>query len=289
MDGDLASATKSILFQKRFPDRFFQCGIAEQNMMSVAAGLALSGKIPFVSSIAVFLVMRACDQMRTGCCITRANVKICGHYGGLCTAENGTTHQIISDLGITRSIPELKVLAPADAHACRGLMLAAARHDGPVYIRVLRDDEPLLHDRATAQRFEIGGACRLQPGEDITLLAHGFMVHKCLAAAELLKRRGISASVLDVYSLKPINEALILEEAACTGALMTVEEHNIFGGLGSAVAEVVSDACPVPIKRVGIADRFAESGPYHALLDCYGMSVNDVVAAAENAVAAKGK
>ena len=272
LDGDLAGATKSILFQKVFPERFFQCGIGEQNMMSVAVGLALSGKVPFVSSIAVFLVMRACDQMRTGCCIARANVKICGHYGGLCTAENGSTHQIIADLGITRSIPQLAVLAPSDAYACRGLMHAAARHEGAVYLRVLRDDEPVVHDRETAAGFHVGGGFRLREGSDVSLLAHGFMVHKCMDAAEILARAGISASVLDMYSLKPVNEALILEEAERTGALMTVEEHNIFGGLGSAVAEVLSERRPTPLCRHGMRDHFGVSGKYEHLLEAYGLT-----------------
>jgi len=278
LEADLAEATKTSLFKERFPERFIQVGIAEQNMMSIAAGLALCGKTAFVSGLAVFMTLRACEQLRTSVALARANVKIAGSYGGLCTAENGPTHQCIADLGVARSIPELKVVAPADAEACRALVDAAAACPGPVYMRLLRDDEPLIYDRATAAGFTVGGGHRLRRGSDVTLCAHGMMVYESLRAAELLEAEGISASVLDLYSLKPLNRELVLEEAEATGALVTVEEHNIIGGLGSAVAELLVRERPVPVKMIGLEDEFAVSGRYADLLAKYGLTGEKIAA-----------
>jgi transketolase len=271
LEADLAEATKTSLFQERFPGRFIEVGIAEQNMMSIAAGLALSGKTAFVTGLAVFVVLRACEQLRTSVALARANVKIAGPYGGLCTAENGPTHQCITDLGVARTIPELKVVAPADAEACRALVDAAAECPGPVYMRLLRDDEPLIYDRETASTFTVGGGHRLRRGKDVSLCAHGMMVSECLQAADLLAAEGISASVVDLYSLKPLPRELVLEEAEATDALVTVEEHNIFGGLGSAVAELLARERPAPVKMIGLQDEFAVSGCYADLLDRYGL------------------
>jgi transketolase len=276
LDADLAGATMSAMFRDKYPERFVQCGIAEQNMMTVAAGLALCGKIPFVSTITVFLTMRACDQLRSAVAMTRANVKVCGHYSGLCTAENGATHQCIADVGITRAIPQLSVIAPADAHACRGLMHVATAHQGPLYMRVLRDNEPVVYDRETPESFEIGRGYRLREGSDITLMAHGYMVHRCQQAAEMLAKEGISASVVDMYSLKPIDEELILEEAERTGAILTVEEHNVIGGLGSAVAEVLSQKRPTLLRTMGLQDKYAVSGRYEDLLQRYGLTAENI-------------
>lgn len=280
LEADLAEATKTALFQERFPERFIEVGIAEQNMMSIAAGLALSGKTAFVTGLAVFVVLRACEQLRTSVALARANVKIAGPYGGLCTAENGPTHQCITDLGIARTIPELKVVAPADAEACRALVDAAAECPGPVYMRLLRDDEPLIYDRETAATFRVGGGHRLRKGKDVSLCAHGMMVYECLQAADLLAVEGISASVVDLYSLKPLDRELVLEEAETTGALVTVEEHNIFGGLGSAVAELLAQERPTPMKMIGMEDQFAVSGRYADLLAEYGLTGEQIAKAA---------
>lgn len=280
LEADLAEATKTIFFRKRFPKRFFQVGIAEQNMASVSAGLALSGKVPFMTGLAVFVAMRACEQVRTSIAQTNANVKIVGLYGGLCTAENGATHQCISDLGIMRTIPRMTVVAPADAFSCRAMVFEIAHYKGPVYMRILRDGDPLLYDEATVANFQIGKGHRLLEGEDVSLMAHGRSVSACLQAAELLAATGVSASVIDMYSLKPIDVDLIVEEAQRTHAILTVEEHSVIGGLGSAVSEVLACECPTMVWSIGLND-FAVSGQYSDLLEKYSLTAQHIANKAE--------
>jgi len=282
LEADLADATKTCFFRKHFPERFFEVGIAEQNMVSMAAGLSLCGKIPFVTGLAVFVSLRVCEQVRTSVALTRANVKIVGAYGGLCTAENGPTHQCIADLGVMRPIPRMTVIAPADAVSCRAMVFAAARYDGPVYMRILRDNEPVLYSTQTASRFEIGKGHRLVEGTDVTLMAHGLMVSTCLDAAELLSEQGISASVVDMYSLKPIDVELILEEARRTGAIVTVEEHNVIGALGSAVAEVLAQEYPTALLCLGLKDEFGVSGSHSDLLEEFCLTSHHIADAAES-------
>jgi len=285
LEADLATATKTCLFRERFPERFFEVGIAEQNMASMAAGLALCGKIPFMTGLAVFVTMRACEQVRTSVALARANVKIVGAYGGLCTAENGPTHQCVADLGVVRAIPGMTVIAPADAASCRAMVFAMARYQGPVYMRILRDREPVLYDTETAAALEIGKGHRLVEGEDVTLMAHGLMVSVCLGAGELLASQGISASVVDMYSVKPIDAELVLEEARRTGVIVTVEEHNVIGGLGSAVAEVVAREQSAALLPLGLNDSFATSGRHADLLERFGLTAEQVADAAESMVA----
>ena len=287
LSADVSNSDFSYMFQDAFPNRFFNVGIAEQALVDVAAGLAYSGKIPFANTFAFLFATRALEMVRTHLCYGGANVKLMAAYAGLSDSFDGPTHQAISDIAIMRSLPKMTVVVPSDPIAVAKLLPQVAQWQGPVYFRLNRNEVPVLFDDKYDPR--IGQAITLQPGNDVTLICCGLMVSRSLQAAQVLAQKGIRARVLEVHTIKPLDVNSIVQAARETGALVTVEEHSIIGGLGSAVAEVVSDACPVPIKRVGIADRFAESGPYHALLDCYGMSVNDVVAAAENAVAAKGK
>lgn len=287
LSADVSNSDFSYMFQDAFPNRFFNVGIAEQALVDVAAGLAYSGKIPFANTFAFLFATRALEMVRTHLCYGGANVKLMAAYAGLSDSFDGPTHQAISDIAIMRSLPKMTVIVPSDPIAVAKLLPQVAQWQGPVYFRLNRNEVPVLFDDKYDPR--IGQAITLQPGEDVTLICCGLMVSRSLQAAQELAQKGIRARVLEVHTIKPLDTNSIVQAARETGALVTVEEHSIIGGLGSAVAEVVSDACPVPIKRVGIADRFAESGPYHALLDRYGMSVNDVVAAAENAIAAKRK
>lgn len=287
LSADVSNSDFSFMFQDAFPNRFFNVGIAEQALVDVAAGLAYSGKIPFANTFAFLFATRALEMVRTHLCYGGANVKLMAAYAGLSDSFDGPTHQAISDIAIMRSLPKMTVVVPSDPVAVAKLLPQVAQRQGPVYFRLNRNEVPVLFDDNYAPR--IGQAITLQPGDDVTLVCCGLMVSRSLQAAQVLAQKGIRARVLEVHTIKPLDTNSLVQAARETGALVTVEEHSIIGGLGSAVAEVVSDAHPVPIKRVGITDRFAESGPYSALLDRYGMSVNDVVAAAENAVAAKGK
>jgi transketolase len=273
-EADIAKSTKTIYFAKEFPERFFQMGIAEQNMMAAAAGMSTTGKLPFVSTYSVFASMRACEQIRTFICYPNLNVKIVASHGGLTPGNDGPTHQAIEDMGIMRSIPNMTVLMPADAVATRALVRAAAEWKGPVYVRLTRDPVPVIYDEGA--EFSIGKAVEFRPGSDVTIIAIGDMVAWAAQAAEELAREGISARVLDMHTLKPLDKEAVLRAAKETGALVTVEDHNICGGLGSAVSEVVAEECLVPLKRVGIPDTFAESGEYKLLLEKYGLGVENI-------------
>ena len=274
LECDLSKATRTDLFAEQFPERFVNLGIAEQNMMSFAAGMASCGKIPFASTLAVFATMRACEQVRTSICIGNLNVKIAGPYGGLCTAENGPTHQCIADVGIMRTLPNMRVLAPSDAMSCKASVDWALNNYGPVYIRILRDDEPILYENPEAVDIEMGNV--LKDGKDVAMICNGFTTHIVLEAAKKLEQSGIDALVYDVFMIKPMNEQVIADLAGKCGRVVTVEEHNIYGGLGSAVAEVLSQSRATPMRILGINDYFSDSGNHSSLLAKAGLTAERI-------------
>lgn len=280
LEADLSKATKTSLFAGKYPDRFFNIGIAEQNMMSMAAGFASCGKIPFATALAVFASMRACEQVRTSICIGRLNVKIGAPYGGLCTAENGPTHQCVEDIGIMRSIPNMTVLAPADDVSCRAAVRWAAEYDGPVYIRILRDDEPVIF--ADGKDVDITTGNILRHGGDIAVCTHGITAHMALKAADLLARQGIDASVCNFICLKPLPENTVIALARKCKKIVVAEEHNIHGGLASAVAEITSRLFPVPVIPIAVNDFFSDSADHATLLKKAGITVENIVNTARN-------
>jgi len=283
LDADLAEATKTIYFKKAFPDRFFDCGIAEQNLISVAAGLATCGKIPFASSFAMFAAGRAFEQVRNAVGYPHLNVKVCATHAGVSVGEDGATHQCLEDLALMRSIPGMVVMNPSDAVQARAAVFAAAKYEGPVYIRFGRLAAPIIYDQAT-YKFEIGKAEVLSHGSDVTLVSTGMLLENTLKAAEELKACGISAGVIDMHTIKPIDKEALVAAAKESGAIVTVEEHNVIGGLGSAVAETLSEICPVPVVRVGVKDTFGRSGKGGELIDIFGMGVSDIADASLRAV-----
>lgn len=286
LSADVSNSDHSFLFEEAFPDRFWNVGIAEQSLVDVAAGLAYAGKVPFANTFAFLFATRALEMVRTHLCYGGANVKLMGAYGGLSDSFDGPTHHSISDVATMRALPGMAVVVPSDTVQIAKLLPRVAEWKGPVYFRLNRNEVPVLYDDGHAP--EIGKAVPVRPGSDLTLLGCGIMVSRCLDAAEVLETaHGLQARVLDVHTIKPLDAGAVLAAARETGALVTAEEHSVVGGLGAAVCEVVADARPVPVKRVGIPDRFAESGPYAALLDRYGCSVADVVSAARAAVAAR--
>lgn len=285
LSADVSNSDFSYMFAERFPDRFFNVGIAEQCLVDVAAGLALSGKIPFANTFAIFLATRALEMVRTHLCFGGANVKLMGAYAGLSDSFDGPTHNSITDLAIMRSLPNMTVVVPGDTVAVAKLLPQVAAWKGPVFLRLNRNEVPKIFDESYAPR--IGKAITLRHGDDVTLVGCGLMVSRCLAAAERLAAEGVSARVMEMHTIKPLDAAALIDAARETGALVTAEEHSVLGGLGGAVTEVLADACPVPVRRVGINDRFAESGPYDALLERYGMGVEHIVAAARSALAAR--
>jgi len=277
LEADISKSTQTYRFARAFPERFFQMGVAEANMMLVAAGLATTGKIPFVSTYAVFGTMRACEQVRTFIAHTHLNVKIACSHGGVTPGNDGVTHQATEDLGIMRTIPGMTVIMPADYHATRRLVRAAAYYSGPVYLRFTRDPVPVIY--TDADEFVIGKGKVVQAGEDVSLVAIGDFVAVALEARTLLAQRGLSAEVLDIHTLKPLDRDLIVASARKTRRVVTLEDHQIQGGLGSAVAEVLGEECPTPMRRIGLRDTFAESGEYRLLLRKYGMDAEATVAA----------
>jgi transketolase len=280
LDADVPKSTNTYQFRDAFPDRFFNCGVAEQNMMCIAAGLAASGKIAFASTFAVFASMRACEQVRTSIAYPRLNVKIVATNAGLDNAGDGVTHQGSEDLAIMRSIPNLTVLSPSDPVTTRQAVLAMAQWEGPVYMRLGRNPAPVVHDANV--HFRIGQMIRLREGEDLTIIATGNMVQQALLAADGLARGGIQARVLDCHTIKPIDTEAILAAARETKGIVTAEDHNIIGGLGSAVCEVLSESCPALVRRVGLRDCFASSGrDYRKLLAHYRMDAAAIHAQAE--------
>lgn len=270
LDADLSASTKTQDFAKVYPERFFDCGIAEGNMMSVAAGLAAAGKIPFASTFAIFGAGRAYEQIRNSICYPNLNVKVALTHAGLTVGEDGATHQMLEDIALMRVLPNMTVIVPADAAETRAAVRWAAAHHGPVYIRMGRAKCDDITDPEAV--FTPGKATVLRKGYDITIMACGIMTAKALAAADILKGAGITARVINMSSIKPIDEETIIKVAAETGAIVTAEEHSVRGGLGSAVAEVVVKHAPVPMAMIGVEDRFGESGKADDLLKAYGLT-----------------
>ncbi len=276
LDADLSKSTKTASFKEEFPDRFFNVGIAEQNLACVAGGLSLAGKVPFASSFAMFATGRAFEMIRNSLCYPKLNVKIAATHAGITVGEDGASHQANEDVAIMRAIPNMTVLVPADGVETEQIIEAAYHYNGPVYIRLGRSGVPVLYDEN--YKFQIGKASRLREGKDVSIIAMGIMVSKALEAAEMLAEEGIQASVYNMSTIKPI-DADAIEEAAQTGCVVTAEEHSIIGGLGSAVAEVLGERCPVPLERVGIMDTFGESGKPDELLKKYGLTAENIASA----------
>lgn len=283
LDGDLANSTKADLVAERFPARFLQMGIAEQNMAGVAAGLATVGFVPWISSFAVFLAERDLDQIRMTIAQTGLPVKFGAAYSGMLTGYTGKTHQSVEDIAIMRAMPKMTVIAPADAEECRQAMRVATDLPGPVYFRLTRDPSPAIFD--AGYRFALGAGVVLREGGDVALISTGVETTRALAAAETLAEEGIDAYVLHLPTIKPLDEDAIVAAATRTGAVVTAEDHSIVGGLGGAVAEVLSERRPTLLRRVGIRDTFGESGPNDALLEKYGLTARHVAHAARELLA----
>ncbi|MBQ4087960.1 MAG: transketolase family protein [Clostridia bacterium] len=275
LDADLSKSTKTDTFKKKFPERFFNTGIAEANMMTTAAGLASCGKIVFASSFAMFAAGRAFEQVRNGICYPNLNVKIGATHAGISVGEDGATHQCLEDIGIMRTIPNMVILNPADKVESILAVEAAIKHEGPVYLRFGRLAVPEIFDRET-YKFEIGKGVEIMEGTDATIIATGLMVPEAMEAAAKLKGEGLSVRVINMATIKPIDKDIIVKAAKETGAIVTAEEHNIIGGLGSAVAEVLAENSPVPMKRVGTEDKFGQSGKPAELLELYGLTAANI-------------
>ena len=287
LDADLAAATKTGVFKKKFPERFFDCGIAEGNMMSVAAGIAATGKVVFASSFAMFAAGRAFEQVRNSIGYPHLNVKIGATHAGITVGEDGATHQCNEDIALMRTIPGMTVISPADATEAYCAVEAAIKHYGPVYMRFGRYAVPDMTSELADYKFEIGKGVCYREGKDVTIIATGFMVHLALEAADMLKAEGIDAGVINIHTVKPIDEELIVSAARASGAVVTAEEHNIIGGLGSAVCEVLSEKCPVPVVRVGVKDTYGRSGSVPELLEMYGLTADNIAKSAREAIKAK--
>ena len=270
LDADLAGATKTGIFKKAFPERHIDCGIAEGNMMGVAAGLATCGKIPFASSFAMFAAGRAFEQIRNSIGYPHLNVKIGATHAGISVGEDGATHQCNEDIAIMRTIPGMTIICPADDVEARAAVKAAAEYVGPVYMRFGRLAVPVINDEAN-YKFEIGKGITLKEGKDVTIIATGLEVNESLEAAKLLEADGISAEVINIHTIKPLDKELVVASAKKTGKVVTVEEHSVIGGLGGAVAEALSEEAPTKMLRIGMMDKFGQSGPAKALIEYYGL------------------
>jgi len=285
LEADISTSTKTCYFAERFPDRFFDVGVAEQNEAMVAAGLATTGLIPFMSTYAVFGSMRCCEQIRTFICYPNLNVKIAVSHGGITPCTDGVTHQATEDIAIMRVMPNMTVIMPTDYNMAKAAVRAAAKHVGPVYLRFTRDALPIIYSEDID--FKIGKSIKLKEGRDLTIISLGDMTHIALKAVEILKEGGIDASLIDMPTVKPIDKTAIVDAAKKTGAIVTVEDHQINGGLGGAVAEVLVENYPVAMKRIGIKDTFAESGQYNLLLEKYGLSSTHIVEACKEVLRRK--
>lgn len=286
LDADLSKSTKTADFKGEFPERFINMGIAEGNLMTVAAGLSTCGKIPFASTFAMFAAGRAFEQIRNSICYPRLNVKICATHAGLTVGEDGASHQSIEDLALMRAVPNMTVICPSDAVETEAVINAIAEYNGPCYVRLGRAGVNVINDRPD-YKFEIGKGVQLTEGTDITIVATGIMVDEALSAEKMLKSEGISARVINIHTLKPIDSEILVKAAKETRAIVTVEEHNIIGGLGSAVSEVICEESPVPVIKVGVKDTFGESGKPEELLKAYGLKDVNIVEAAKKAIKAK--
>ena len=286
LDADLSKSTKTADFKAVAPERFINMGIAESNMMGVAAGLSTCGKIPFASTFAMFAAGRAFEQIRNSICYPKLNVKICATHAGLTVGEDGATHQSIEDISLMRSIPNMIVINPSDAIETEAAIFAATEYNGPCYVRLGRLAVSIINDNAD-YKFEIGKGVTLTNGNDVTIIATGMMVELALEAKEKLAEDGIDARVINIHTIKPIDKELLINAAKETGAIVTVEEHSIIGGLGSAVAEVVTEEYPVPVLKVGIKDTFGESGNPNELLKVYGLTTEAIVEHSKKAISLK--
>ena len=285
LDGDLSSSTRTILFGRKYPDRFFNMGVAEQDMIGTAAGLAMAGMIPLVSSFTIFLTGKPWEQIRQSVCYMNLNVKLVSSHAGITVGPDGGSHQCIEDIALMRVLPNMKVIVPADGVEARSVFRAAVNHHGPVYIRGARAKFPIV--MAPDYQFQLGIAPLLRAGDDASIIACGLMVTKALEAAFSLAREGISVRVINMSSLKPLDEDAIVQAAGETGALVTAEEHSIFGGLGSAVAQVLGQHCPVPLEIVAIQDKFGTSGEPDELLVHYGLTEKEIAAKVKQVISRK--
>lgn len=277
LDADLAAATKTGVFKKAFPDRHIDCGIAECNMMGIAAGLAATGKIPFASSFAMFAAGRAFEQVRNSIAYPKLNVKIGATHAGISVGEDGATHQCNEDIALMRTIPGMVVINPSDDVEAKAAVRAAIEHEGPVYLRFGRLAVPVINEKPD-YKFELGKGVVLREGKDVTIIATGLPVSECLAAADKLAADGIDAKVINIHTIKPLDEELVLAAAKETGKVVTVEEHSVIGGLGSAVCDVLSEKCPTKVMKIGINDTFGESGPAVELVKKYGLDADSIYA-----------
>ena len=287
LDADLAAATKTGVFKKKFPERFFDCGIAEGNMMSVAAGIAATGKTVFASTFAMFAAGRAFEQVRNSIGYPHLNVKIGATHAGITVGEDGATHQCNEDIALMRTIPGMVIISPADADEAYAAVEAAINHYGPVYMRFGRFPVPNLTSEMQGYKFELGKGVLYREGRDVTIVANGYMVHLALEAAEMLAAEGIDAEVINIHTIKPIDSELIVASAKKTGAVVTAEEHSVIGGLGSAVCDVLAENCPVPVVKVGVNDEFGRSGKVPELLEIYGLTAKNIYEKAKLAVSKK--
>ncbi|MDR1378493.1 MAG: transketolase family protein [Synergistaceae bacterium] len=283
LDADLSKSTKTDLFHKAYPDRFFGCGIAEANMVGVAAGLASCGKTVFVSSFAMFAACRPFEQIRNSVCYPRLNVKIGATHAGISVGQDGATHQSLEDIAVMRTLPEMTVINPTDAVETRWAVKAAIDHDGPVYLRLGRDAVPVIND-AEDYVFQLGKGVELAPGNDITIIGTGGMLFRALEARSILERENIYCRVVNIHTIKPIDEDMIFRAARETRGIVTAEEHTVIGGLGSAVSEVVAKSCPVPMEFIGMPDCFGVSGKSEELFTHFGMTARDIADAARRLV-----
>ena len=287
LDADLAAATKTGMFKKAFPDRFFNCGIAEGNMISVAAGIAATGKTVFASSFAMFAAGRAFEQVRNSVGYPHLNVKIGATHAGITVGEDGATHQCNEDIALMRTIPGMTIISPADADEAYAAVEAAININGPVYLRFGRFAVPNLTPEIDNYKFEVGKGVTYREGKDVTIVANGFMVHLAVEAAEMLKAEGIDAGVINIHTIKPLDTELIVSAAKKSGAIVTAEEHSTIGGLGAAVCEALAEEYPVPVLRVGVEDKFGRSGKVPELLEIYGLTAKNIADKARLAVSKK--
>jgi len=286
LDADLAAATKTGIFKKKFPERFIDCGIAESNMMGVAAGLATTGKIVFASTFAMFAAGRAFEQVRNSIGYPHINVKIGATHAGISVGEDGATHQCNEDIALMRTIPGMTIINPADDVEAKAAVEAAILHDGPVYMRFGRLAAPVFND-ADSYKFELGKGVQLRQGKDVTIIATGLMVGEAIEAGKALAEQGIDARIINIHTIKPIDKDIICKAAKETGVLVTVEEHSIIGGLGSAVADVVTEYCPVPVVKIGVNDVFGHSGPATDLLKEFGLCKENIIEKTKYAITLK--
>lgn len=288
LDADLSKSTKTDLFKKKYPERFFNMGIAEANMIATAAGISTCGKTVFASTFAIFAACRAFEQIRNSICYPELNVKIAATHAGISVGEDGASHQTIEDIALMRVLPNMVVISPADAVETKHAVEAAIQHNGPVYLRLGRLGVPVIYDEKT-YKFEIGKGVTVSDGTDVTIFATGLMVQPALDAKEILAKEGINARIIDIHTIKPIDSEIIIKAAKETGAIVTAEEHSVIGGLGSAISEVIVQNYPVPVKMVGVEDRFGKSGNPVELLKMYGLTAENIVSKAKQAIEAKKK